>query len=86
MGREPRKIEEEEIKITDEILGLFVWGINLDLEEVKSKMVLDAGFPSLKEACLFWRDHKDLIRPFLKGNQENNIQDSIETVMERKGW
>ena len=88
MGREQRKSKDEmeKIEITDEILGLFIWGINLDLDKVNPKAVLDAGFPSLKEACYFWRDHKYLIRPFLGGNQENNIDNSVDTVMERNGW
>ena len=80
MANRPKK-QTKQVEIKD-ILGLFVWGINLDLDKVDPEKVKSAGFNSVKDACLFWQGNKDEFKPLLAGNQFENVENSVETTME----
>ncbi len=78
----PVQKKTKEVEITERILGLFIWGINLDLDKADPEKVKAAGFKSLQEACEFWEQNKERFKPRLGGNQFNNIDNSVNTTLE----
>lgn len=74
------RVKTEEKKIED-VLDFFVWDLNLDMNKADPKAIKNAGFKDLKEACQFWQKNKAAFRPFLGGNQEGNIEQSVNETL-----
>lgn len=80
MGRLYKKAEKP-VEITEDVLNLFVWSINLDLNKTDPKAIAKAGFRDLNDACKFWQKNKKDFLPFLSGHQEQNIEYAVNETM-----